>query len=91
MHAAAPGGFCGHNKVVLGIVGSRVAPMVTGFVGVIMFFMISGFYMSMIINERYAKLPVPTFYLSRTLRLYPVYAAVLLATVWFDYYATCRT
>ena len=38
------------------------------------FFIISGFYMSLIINTRYAKLPGGTwrFYLNRALRLYPI-------------------
>ncbi len=43
------------------------------------FFIISGFYMSLIINERYAKLPGGTrrFYLNRALRLYPVHWVIL--------------
>jgi hypothetical protein len=44
------GGFCGHRKVVFGIVGSRGAPFgssaVTGYLAVIMFFIISGFYIA---------------------------------------------
>jgi peptidoglycan/LPS O-acetylase OafA/YrhL len=67
--------------------GFAPAPMITGPIAVVLFFMISGFYMSMIVNERYAKLPISAFYLSRALRLYPVYAAVLLAAVGFQYYA----
>ncbi len=43
------------------------------------FFIISGFYMSLIINENYAKLPdgIRRFYLNRALRLYPVHWTVL--------------
>jgi peptidoglycan/LPS O-acetylase OafA/YrhL len=43
------------------------------------FFIISGFYMSLIINEKYAKLPNGTsrYYLNRALRLYPVHWMVL--------------
>src|SRR4029450_3989990 len=43
------------------------------------FFIISGFYMSLIINEKYAKLPNGTsrYYLNRALRLYPVHWTVL--------------
>ena len=39
------------------------------------FFIISGFYMSLIINENYAKLPdgIRRLYLNRALRLYPVH------------------
>jgi peptidoglycan/LPS O-acetylase OafA/YrhL len=98
MHATARGAFVGTVRLylALSVVAAHLwgyvpAPMVTGYLAVIMFFIISGFYMSMIINERYAKLPLRTFYLSRALRLYPVYAAVLLATVWFGYYAELPT
>ena len=43
------------------------------------FFIISGFYMSLIINEKYAKLPDGTkrFYVNRALRLYPIHWTVL--------------
>jgi len=43
------------------------------------FFIISGFYMALIINEKYAKLPNGTsrFYLNRALRLYPIHWVVL--------------
>ena len=43
------------------------------------FFVISGFYMSLIINEKYAKLPNGTrrFYLNRALRLYPIHWVVV--------------
>lgn len=37
------------------------------------FFLISGFYMSMVLNEKYKDTPVVTFYKSRALRLYPTY------------------
>ena len=48
-----------------------------------MFFLISGFYMAMVWNERYRhyKNPVRSFYISRALRIYPVYFIVLLATI----------
>ena len=44
------------------------------------FFIISGFYMSLIINEKYAKLPGGRwrFYANRALRLYPVHWTILL-------------
>jgi peptidoglycan/LPS O-acetylase OafA/YrhL len=46
---------------------------------VIAFFVISGFYMSLIINEKYAKLARGTrrFYLNRALRLYPIHWTIL--------------
>ena len=44
------------------------------------FFIISGFYMSLIINEKYAQLEHGTrrFYLNRALRLYPIHWTLLL-------------
>lgn len=55
------------------------------------FFVISGFYMALVINEKYSKLPststwswVPTFYLSRVLRLAPAYLLVcLVEAIWY--------
>jgi peptidoglycan/LPS O-acetylase OafA/YrhL len=46
---------------------------------VIAFFVISGFYMSLIINEKYARLAGGTrrFYLNRALRLYPIHWTIL--------------
>ncbi|MDH2917871.1 MAG: acyltransferase [Sideroxydans sp.] len=43
------------------------------------FYMISGFYMSLVWTEKYSKLPNPirTFYISRALRIYPLYFVVL--------------
>jgi peptidoglycan/LPS O-acetylase OafA/YrhL len=48
-------------------------------VAVLIFFMISGFYMAMVLNERYSKLDAWhwRFYLSRVGRLFPAYFAVL--------------
>lgn len=47
------------------------------------FYMISGFYMSMVWNEKYSKLqnPIRTFYTSRALRIYPLYFFVLAGTL----------
>ncbi|MGP0085107.1 MAG: acyltransferase family protein [Steroidobacteraceae bacterium] len=58
----------------------------TGYVAVLLFYMISGFYMSMVINDKYSKLPESTwrFYLARLLRIWPLYFVVLLLTLWFD-------
>jgi peptidoglycan/LPS O-acetylase OafA/YrhL len=56
-------------------------------VAVICFFMISGFYMAMVISEKYARDDGPwigTFYGARFWRLYPTYLAVLAIMVaWF--------
>ena len=37
------------------------------------FFIISGFYMALVIDTRYYALPVSDFYTSRLLRLLPLY------------------
>jgi peptidoglycan/LPS O-acetylase OafA/YrhL len=56
---------------------------------VIVFFILSGFYMALVINEKYGNLPNGTaiFYEARFLRLYPAYAIILLASIavqnWF--------
>ena len=53
------------------------------------FFIISGFYMSLIINEKYAKLHHGTrrFYLNRALRLYPIHWTILiLYATYYLYY-----
>ena len=49
------------------------------------FFSVSGFYMALVLNEKYARGPAGTgaFYLNRLLRLAPVYWIVLAATVAF--------
>jgi peptidoglycan/LPS O-acetylase OafA/YrhL len=51
-------------------------------VAVTLFFIISGFYMAMVINEKYAKGEpehwIRTFYLARLWRLYPPYLAMFL-------------
>lgn len=50
---------------------------------VLVFFILSGFYMSLVINEKYDLMTegLKTFYKNRFLRLYPTYFVVLCATV----------
>ena len=55
-----------------------------GDVAVQSFFMISGFYMALILNEQYAK-PVP-FWLNRLLRIIPMYWLVLIITILVHHY-----
>jgi peptidoglycan/LPS O-acetylase OafA/YrhL len=76
------------SVVVFHLSGPRL-PFVVGPFAVIIFYMISGFYMAMVIQEKYAKRStfVRDFYLTRLLRLWPTYAAVLLFTMAFDYVA----
>ncbi len=67
----------------LGIRDIYGIPLMNGGAAVFSFFVISGFYMTMVLRSRYtyeALGPsyVRVFYLSRFLRLYPVYAVVLL-------------
>lgn len=62
--------------------------MIRGTVAVVLFFMISGFLMAVIINEKYARENKPgwitTFYVSRLWRLFPAYWATLFFMVlWF--------
>ena len=56
-----------------------------GYNAVILFFIISGFYMSMIINEKYSKESIAKFYVARALRIFPLYLLILVLTVWFFY------
>ena len=61
-------------------------PLLNASVAVTCFFMISGFYMALVINEKYrcdgsASGWVGTFYLARILRLYPAYLFTLLCMV----------
>ena len=49
-------------------------------VAVICFFMVSGFYMTLVINDKYRKVEGPwvtQFYLSRLFRIFPVYVAMI--------------
>lgn len=50
-----------------------------GRLAVQIFYMVSGFYMSMVWTEKYSQIPSPvkTFYQSRALRIYPLYFLVL--------------
>jgi peptidoglycan/LPS O-acetylase OafA/YrhL len=56
--------------------------LITGAEAVALFFVISGFYMALILNKKYHNAFL--FYSNRFLRLYPTYALVLLGTmIWF--------
>lgn len=56
---------------------------VSGSVAVEAFFIISGFYMSLILQEKYINKPYRLFITNRLLRIYPVYWGVLIATCLF--------
>jgi len=65
--------------LALSVVAGHTQSTIFGFNGigatyaVQVFFVISGFYMAMILNEKYKSLPAHKFYISRALRIYPVY------------------
>jgi peptidoglycan/LPS O-acetylase OafA/YrhL len=71
----------------LSVVSGHSGTTVFGFNGVgsglavNLFFIISGFYMSMVLNEKYKDTPVMTFYKSRALRLFPTYYIGLVLVV----------
>jgi len=53
--------------------------LIDGVAAVQCFYLISGFYMALVLNERYAN--VGSFFFNRALRLFPTYWAVLLLTL----------
>ena len=63
------------------VVGSHLNAFGGATFAVKAFFIISGFYMALVINTRYYKLPVSSFYASRLLRLLPLYWVVGLLTL----------
>ncbi|WP_125124514.1 acyltransferase family protein [Phytobacter sp. MRY16-398] len=76
--------IAGHSRTpVFGYVG------VNSWYAVNLFFIISGFYMAMVLNEKYKDAPVLSFYKSRALRLYPTYfvGLIIALIVSWDVYA----
>ena len=68
--------IAGHaNTTVFGL------SWVNKFYAVQAFFVISGFYMSMVLNEKYGSYPVGVFYVSRALRIYPNYLISIIAMI----------
>ncbi len=67
--------------VLAGHTGVLDFEILPGPVAVRAFFLLSGFTMALVLEGRYAGLPVRAFYLSRLLRLAPAYAAVLLLSL----------
>jgi peptidoglycan/LPS O-acetylase OafA/YrhL len=74
-------------SVVLWHVRGQHVRLLSAPVAVLMFFVISGFYMALVINEKYAPSGEDwfrRFYLARFLRLYPLYAAMCtLMVIWY--------
>jgi peptidoglycan/LPS O-acetylase OafA/YrhL len=66
----------GHSTPIHGYFG------ISADVAVRIFFMVSGFYMSLIISEKYTgKVGLRAFYVGRFLRIFPIYYAALLFTI----------
>jgi len=63
------------------VVGSHLGAFGGATFAVKAFFIISGFYMALVIDTRYCALPIADFYASRLLRLLPTYWAVGLLTI----------
>ena len=72
--------------LALAVVGGHLSdhlgvPLIPGDSPVQVFFAISGFYMALILNEKYAVGSTSLFFTNRMLRIYPLYIAVLLLTL----------
>jgi peptidoglycan/LPS O-acetylase OafA/YrhL len=63
------------------VVGSHLHAFGGAAFAVKSFFIISGFYMALVINTRYWALPISSFYASRLLRLMPLYWVIGLLTL----------
>jgi peptidoglycan/LPS O-acetylase OafA/YrhL len=75
-------------SVVLWHIHEAPQKLLNGAVAVLLFFVISGFYMAMVINEKYAlqgdRLWIRRFYAARAWRLYPAYwATMILGFAWY--------
>lgn len=71
-----------HTSAVVGYIG------INGIVAVHIFFIISGFYMALILKNKYLKSKnrYYTFITNRFLRIYPLYWLILLLTILVDYF-----
>ena len=58
------------------VVGSHLGAFGGATFAVKAFFIISGFYMALVIDRRYYALPISNFYASRLMRLLPTYCVV---------------
>lgn len=69
------------TSLALLVVGSHLSAFGGAVFAVKAFFIISGFYMALVISTRYHALPISDFYTSRFLRLLPLYWVIGLLTV----------
>lgn len=75
---------------------SILFPWMSGGAAVYTFFVISGFYIQMVLSERYTPMAmggrwVRNFYLARYLRLFPAYALALLCVLSYDVWVLVST
>lgn len=78
------------SVVVWHIPGAHVR-LLNAAVAVLLFFVISGFYMALVVNEKYAPSGpgwIKRFYTARFLRLYPAYAAMCLVMIGWYWWTT---
>ena len=78
--SVGPGGF--RFLLAYMVVIEHVSRFETGKVAVMVFFILSGFWVTRVFKERYSKTSqaAPVFYLSRFLRIWPLYITVFLIT-----------
>jgi peptidoglycan/LPS O-acetylase OafA/YrhL len=70
-------------SVVYGHLGKFLGfPLLPGDTAVQCFYLISGFYMSLVLNGKYENSTYWTFMSNRLLRLYPLYLVVLISSAW---------
>lgn len=70
------------TQFIIMFMGHKILLLVSSDMAVQIFFMISGFYMALILSGH--KYSLSGFYKSRFFRLYPLYLCILLATVFID-------
>ena len=73
-------------SVIIGHMRLSADYMINGGYAVEIFFMISGFYMAMILTEKYGNttIGIKTFAINRFMRLYPIYIVIFVMTLmWF--------
>jgi peptidoglycan/LPS O-acetylase OafA/YrhL len=78
--------FLALSVVVWHLPGAQTR-LVNGGMAVFLFYIVSGFYMALVLNERYDR--ARDFYIARALRIYPpYYAACALVLLWYWYWPT---
>jgi peptidoglycan/LPS O-acetylase OafA/YrhL len=75
--------FLALSVVVWHLWGHALPFTVNGYNALFLFFIISGFYMSMVLNGKYSNRSPIRFYVARVLRIFPLYLLVLVLILWF--------